>query len=300
MVKPAGIIAAIGNFDGVHLGHQHLLHAAAALAAQEGAGLGVVLFDPHPRRYFKPDEAPFLLTSPAQRDAILKSLGADKIFALKFDKALASLTPEAFVKDILAGELGLRGVVTGADFRFGARRAGDVQLLKSIGCEAGLKVEAAALLSGDEETGKFGSSGVRKALRQGDVKGAASMLGRNWSVLGKVVEGQKLGRTIGFATANFTLGDIVEPRKGVYATRVNVDGAAMNAVSNFGRRPTVGSAAPLLETHIFDFDGDLYGKTIEVAFVDFIRDEQKFDGLEALKKQIKVDCETAKSMLSSL
>ena len=138
-----------------------------------------------------------------------------------------------------------------------------------------------------------------KALRQGDVKNAAAMLGRNWSVLGQVVEGQKLGRTIGFATANFTLGDIVEPRNGVYATRVIVDGATMNAVSNFGRRPTVGSAAPLLETHIFDFDGELYGKTIEVAFVDFIRDEQKFDGLEALKNQIKIDCETAKSILAT-
>lgn len=298
MVTRRGLIAAIGNFDGVHLGHQYLLDETAAFAKECGARAGAVLFEPHPRRYFRPDDPPFLLTTPDLRDELLRAHGAEEIIQLKFDKALASLTPEQFVVGVLKQQLGLAGAVTGADFHFGAGRAGDGATLKTIGEAAGLRIKLVAPLKGDPATEKFGSSAVRAALRDGDVKEAAAMLGRPWSVRGEVQEGQKLGRTLGFPTANMTLGEVMEPRRGVYAVRAVVDGEAYAAVSNFGRRPTIGDGAPLLETHLFDFDGDLYGKRIDVAFFDFLRDEEKFDGLDALKAQIAADSEKARALLA--
>jgi len=198
----------------------------------------------------------------------------------------------------LKNRLALAGVAAGADFRFGKGRAGGGEMLRALGAAVGLDVKLVEVLAENTQGEKFGSSAVRDALRAGEVRRAADMLGRTWSIGGRVVEGQKLGRTLGFPTANMTLGDLVEPRNGVYATRVNIDGAEYGAVSNFGRRPTVGADAPLLETHLFDFTGDLYGQEIEVAFVDFIRDEQKFDGLEALQAQIAADCEKARDLLA--
>lgn len=298
MVGQNDVIAAIGNFDGVHLGHQHLLRETAAFAQGHNARLGVVVFDPHPRRYFRPDGPPFLITPPEQRDKLLKSYGADEIFSLRFDKALASRSPQEFVRGVLKGELGLAGAVTGADFHFGKGRAGDGAALVALGEAEGLRVKLVDVLAGNPTAEKYGSSAIRNALQDGDVKTAAAMLGRLWTVGGVVEEGQRLGRTLGFATANFTLGEVIEPRKGVYATRASVGGKEYDAVSNFGRRPTVGADAPLLETHLFDFDGDLYGKEIDVAFVDFIRDEQKFDGLDALKTQIAKDCDKARELLA--
>jgi len=296
--QAVGMIAAIGNFDGVHRGHQHLLNEAATFAKSHGAALGVVLFEPHPRHYFRPDDLPFLLTSTAQRDRLLRAHGVDKIFALTFDKTLANLLPKEFVESVLKHRLGLQGIIAGADFRFGAARAGDGEALKQIGGALGLNVQLASLLIEDNnEAEKLGSSAVREAIGAGDVVRAAYILGRRWSVIGHVKEGQKLGRTLGFATANITLGDYIAPRNGVYATLAIVDGQNYNAVSNYGRRPTVGSDAPLLETHLIDFDGDLYGKEVEVCFVDFIRDEKKFDGLEALQEQIAKDCAVAKNIL---
>ncbi len=298
MVKNTGVIAAIGNFDGVHLGHQHLLRETAALARAHQMRAGVVLFEPHPRRYFKPHDPAFLLTSSAQRDALLRSCGVEEIFPLTFDKALASLSPADFVRGVLKEKLGLGGIVAGVDFQFGKDRAGNSDALQAIGADAGLTVKVVSLLSESIDTAKFGSSAVRKAIASGDMKRAAEILGRRWSVEGVIVEGQKLGRTLGFPTANFTLGEIIEPRRGVYVTRANVDGEGYDAISNFGRRPTVGSDAPLLETHLLDFAGDLYGKEITVAFVNFIRDEQKFDGLDALKAQIAKDSEKARAILA--
>ena len=297
MVGGKNMIAALGNFDGVHLGHQYLLKQTAEFAQAHGAAAGAVLFEPHPRRYFRPDDPPFLLTLPAKRDALLRAAGAEEIFALTFDKALASMSPEEFVNGVLKEKLGLAGVVTGADFRFGKGRAGDGDALKALGEAAGLKVKLAGVLSETPDTEKFGSSAVRAALQDGAVEKAASMLGRDWSVTGVVAEGRKVGRTIGFPTANLTVGELIEPRKGVYVTRTLVDGKTYGSVSNFGRRPTVGSDAPLLETYLFDFDGDLYGREIEVAFVAFLREEQKFDGLDALKAQIANDCVNARAIL---
>lgn len=293
------VVAAIGNFDGVHLGHQYLLKRAAAFAEKVGGQSGAVVFDPHPRRYFRPDDPAFLLTTLDKRVALLRQHGARAVIALPFNKALASLTPEAFIRNILKDELKLKGVVVGADFRFGAGRAGDGEALQALGAEEGLHVELVDVLAENPQAEKFGSSAVRAALQAGDVRGAASMLGRRWSVAGIVQEGQRLGRGLGFPTANVTLGEIIEPRNGVYATRALVGGKTYSAVSNFGRRPTVGGGSPLLETNIFDFDGDLYGVEIEIAFVDFIRDERKFDGLDALKAQIAEDSEQARRILQS-
>lgn len=297
MVTGKPVIAALGNFDGVHLGHQFLLKETARFASDHDAAPGVVLFDPHPRRYFRPDDPPFLLTLPAQRDALLRAEGAQIIHALTFDKTLASMNPAEFVNDVLKSQLELAGVVTGADFRFGAGRAGDGAALHLLCAAAGLSVKLVDVLSDDAQADKFGSSAVRDALRDGAVRRAAAMLGRPWSVIGAVREGRKVGRTIGFPTANMMLGDLIEPRKGVYATRVRHEGRTYNAVSNFGRRPTVGSDAPLLETYLFDFEGALYGAEIDVAFIEFLRDEKKFDGLEPLKAQIAEDCERARALL---
>ncbi|WP_428407051.1 bifunctional riboflavin kinase/FAD synthetase [Hyphococcus sp.] len=297
MVGAKKIIAALGNFDGVHRGHQYLLQQTADFARDHGAAPGVVLFEPHPRRYFRPDDPPFLLTLPVKRDALLRAAGAEEIFALTFDKTLASMTPEEFVTGVLKDGLGLAGVVTGADFRFGKGRAGDGAALKALGEEAGMKVKLVDVLAENPDAEKFGSSAVRAALQAGEVDKAAEMLGREWSVTGVVAEGRKVGRSIGFPTANLTLGELIEPRKGVYVTRTIVDGKTHGSVSNFGRRPTVGESAPLLETFLFDFEGDLYGKEIEVAFVSFLRDERKFDGLDALKAQIAEDCLKARAVL---
>ncbi len=297
MVGGKNIIAALGNFDGVHRGHQYLLKQTEEFAKAHGAAAGAVLFAPHPRRYFRPDDPPFLLTLPEQRDALLRAAGAEEIFVLVFEEALASMTPEVFVRDVLKGRLGLAGVVTGADFRFGKGRAGDGEALKTLGEAVGLKVKLADILAETPDTEKFGSSAVRAALQEGAVERAAAMLGRDWSVTGVVTEGRKVGRTIGFPTANLTLGELIEPRKGVYATRTKVGGTTYGSVSNFGRRPTVGDSAPLLETYLFDFDGDLYGKEIDVSFAAFLRDEKKFDGLDELKAQIANDCVKARAIL---
>lgn len=297
--KTDGVVAAVGNFDGVHLGHQHLLSRTAAFADSLGARMGAVVFDPHPRRYFRPDDPPFLLTTPEKRNALLAAHGVKTVIALPFDKTLAALSPEAFVHDVLKARLGLCGVVTGADFRFGKGRAGDGAALRVLGEATGLAVDLVDVLAENLQAEKFGSSAVRAALRAGEPDRAAAMLGRRWSVCGMVEEGQRLGRGLGFPTANMTLGEVIEPRKGVYATWATVGDKVYPAVSNFGRRPTVGGAGPLLETHIFDFDGDLYGAEIEVSFVAFLRDERKFDGLDALKAQIAADSAEARRILQS-
>lgn len=275
-----------------------MLKRTAAFATSLGGRPGAVVFNPHPRRYFRPEDPPFLLTSSDTRNALLRLHGAEAVIDLPFDKALASLTPQAFVADVLKGELNLKGVVVGADFRFGAGRAGDGDMLRALGAEYGIAVDLVDVLSENPKAEKFGSSAVRAALAAGDVKGAAAMLGRPWSVSGVIQEGQRLGRDIGFPTANIVLGEIIEPRKGVYATKATVNGETFPAVSNFGRRPTVGGGAPLLETHIFNFNGDIYDVEIDIDFVDFIRDERKFDGLDALKAQIAADCEHALRILT--
>lgn len=295
---PRGVVAAIGNFDGVHRGHRRLIAETVAFAGTFGAPAGAVVFEPHPRRYFRPDDPPFLLTTPKQREALLKKAGADHVLILAFDKSLAALAPEAFVGDILKKKLGLAGVVTGTEFRFGKGRSGDAGGLKRLCEAAGMKVKLVTPAPEAAGGDKISSSAIRAMIAAGDMRGAALTLGRPWAVEGAVAAGQRLGRTLGFPTANMTLGELVEPRKGVYAVEATVAGSLLKGVANYGRKPTVGAPAALLETHLFDFDGDLYGKRIEVRFIEFIRDERKFDGLDALKAQIAKDSERAKEILA--
>jgi len=298
MVSRDNIIAAIGNFDGVHRGHQHLLAETIAFAKTHGARPAALTFDPHPRRFFQPDAPPFLLTGREMKVDLLRCYGAEDIFVLNFDAALSSQSPEQFMGGTLKKSLGLAGVVAGADFRFGKGRSGGIEALQTIGEAAGLLVRIVEVVADAPGTEKYSSSAARDAITGGDMNAAAAILGRPWAARGRVAEGQKLGRTIGFPTANFTLGAVLPPRCGVYATRAIIAGKAHDAVSNYGRRPTVGETDPLLETHLLDFEGDLYGAEIDVEFIAFLRAEQKFDGLDALKAAISSDCERARAILA--
>jgi riboflavin kinase/FMN adenylyltransferase len=298
MAMKARYAAAIGNFDGVHRGHVFLMERTAAFAAGIGAEPAAVVFDPHPRRYFRPDDPPFLITTPQARGALLRAAGAAEVFSLTFDKALASLSPGAFVRDVLKARLALAGVVTGADFRFGAGRAGDAAGLAALCAENGIEPLIVDPMADQQHTEKIGSTAVREAILTGAMDRARAMLGRPWRVDGVVSHGRQIGRTLGFPTANLTLGDLIEPRRAVYAVRAIVDGRRYDAVANFGRKPTIGDVSPLLEVHLFDFSGDLYGRRIGVEFIAFLRDERKFDGLDALKAQIAADCALARRRLS--
>ena len=295
-----GAVVAIGNFDGVHRGHAALIAEARGAAERIGAPLAAAVFDPHPRRYFQPDSPTFLLTSLETKAELLGELGCAFVFVLPFDVEMAARSASAFVEEVIDGELAARAVAVGSEFRFGHDREGDAARLAEL-C-AGRDVEtiicdALARSTGDE---KFSSSSVRFALQNGNPKGAAQILGRPWAVKCVVQRGDQRGRTIGFPTANMTLGDLLEPKRGVYAVRIRLgEGLWRAGVANFGRRPTVGGATALLETHVFDFAEEIYGEMATVEFIEFIRDERKFDGLDALKSQIETDCARARELLSA-
>lgn len=299
-MSATSVIAAIGNFDGVHRGHRALIDETRRFASGAGALTGAVVFDPHPRRFFRPNDPSFLITTADERDRLLREAGADAILPLRFDAALAGLRPEEFVGAVLKEKLGLAGVVVGADFRFGAGRAGDAASLSALCAAAGLDCHVIHPVAEAGHSDKIGSTAIREALLSGAVDRAAAMLGRLWRVEGVVEGGNKVGRTLGFPTANLTLGELIEPRRGVYAVRVIVGGETLDGVANFGRRPTVGAPAPLLEIHLFDFAREIYGMSIAVDFVAFIRDEMKFQGLDALKAQIADDCLEARRILGRL
>lgn len=292
-----GSVAALGNFDGVHEGHRAVLAHAATLAARLEAPVSAAVFKPHPRRYFKPDAAPFRLMSDPQRERALEAAGAAHVFAIPFDRELASMTPEAFVERVLAGRLGLAGLVTGADFRFGKDRAGGADALRTIGAAFGIIAETAPEVRAG--ACKVSSTRVREALQAGEPERAAALLGRPFAIEGEVVAGDRRGRTLGFPTANIPLGDYLRPAFGVYAVRARVDGEGVwrPGVANLGRRPTVDGTDERLETHLFDFEGDLYGRTLEVALEAFLRGERRFDGLEALRAQIAADSARARARL---
>ena len=294
-----GTVAAIGNFDGVHLGHRAVLAAAAEIAARQGAALSVVTFEPHPRRFFKPDAPPFRLASLRRKFELLAQCGVAHVFALRFNAALAAHAAEAFVDEILLAKLDLAGIVAGYDFAFGRGRGGTSQTLADALHAAGREalIVAPARTPGAEI---YSSTAVRNALKAGDVSSAAALLGRPFSVDGRVRHGDKRGRTIGFPTANLALGACLPPAYGVYAVRVAgaVAGSLVGGVANLGVRPTVGGdAAPRLEVHLFDFDGDLYGRRLQVAFEAFLRPERKFADFAALKSQIAADANAARARL---
>ncbi|HUF55515.1 MAG TPA: bifunctional riboflavin kinase/FAD synthetase [Thermohalobaculum sp.] len=290
-----GAAAALGNFDGVHLGHRALIAAARAA----GGPTGVVTFEPHPRRFFQPDAPPFRLTTPSEKARQLKACGVQRLHVLAFDHALAGTRPEAFVEDVLVGGLGLRHVVVGRDFRFGKGRAGDAALLERLGAALGLGVSVHRLLGGDQP---YSSSAIRQALRTGDCAAAARQLGRWHGVSGRVVEGDRRGRDLGYPTANLDFGEQVIPRFGIYAVDVAVhDGphrGRHRGVASIGERPTFGRSRPNFEVHLFDFAGDLYGAEITAGLVHFLREEAAFESAEALVRQMDRDAEEARAVLA--
>jgi len=293
-----GSIVALGNFDGFHLGHQAVVGRALARGFHERRPVIVATFDPHPVRLFKPDVPPFRLTSLDQRQSLFAHAGADAMLVFEFDATLAAMSAEAFVGEVLAGRIGTAGVVTGDDFTFGKGRGGDIALLKEVGARSGVVAETVAqvLVNGV----RVSSGRVREALVAGDTASATHMLSRDYAIQGIVQPGDRRGRELGYPTVNLELGDYQRPRYGIYAVRVTLeDGSEHSGVASLGVRPTFDPPHELLEAHLFDFDGDLYGRTIEVALRAFLRDERKFDSIDALVTQMHADEADARRVLAS-
>jgi riboflavin kinase/FMN adenylyltransferase len=292
-----GGIVALGNFDGFHKGHQAVVGRAVARARAEGRPVLVATFDPHPVRFFKPDLPPFRLTTLDQRERLFAAAGADAMLVFRFGAELAQVTAPDFVTDYIASRIGAAGVVTGEDFTFGKGRGGNVEVLKLLGQANRLSVDAVApVADGDEPVS---SSRIREALAAGDCATAARLLTRPFAIESVVEHGDKRGRTLGYPTANMSLDRYQRPRFGVYAVRGRLpDGRTLDGAANLGTRPMFDPPRELLEPTFFDFDGDLYGRTLEVDLIGFIRDERSFDGLDALKAQIAGDCERARDILA--
>ena len=292
----AGIVA-LGNFDGFHLGHQAVVGRAVERARAEGRPALVATFDPHPVRHFRPDTAPFRLTTLDQRERLFAAAGVDAMVVFAFDAALAALSAEAFAER-LAARLQVAGVVTGEDFTFGQGKRGDIAMLAALGTAHGFTAETVGAVTLDGET--VSSSRIRELLRAGDPRGAARLLTRPFAIEGTVQHGDKLGRTIGYPTANLDMGKYLRPAYGIYAVTARLpDGRQVQGAANLGIRPTFDPPKELLEPYFFDFSGDLYGQTIEVALIDYIRPEAKFDSLDALTAQMEADCAEARARLSA-
>jgi riboflavin kinase/FMN adenylyltransferase len=290
-----GAAFALGNFDGVHAGHARVVEDAVRVARSQGRLAGAAVFEPHPRQVFAPDAAPFRLQSPGQRARALAALGVALIVEIRFDAELAKLTDAEFVRQVLVQQLGAAHVAVGADFTFGRGRMGNAQSLAQLGAAQGLSVSAVEVVGGME---KVSSSAIRTAIAHGRMDEAAQLLGRPWAIEGIVLPGQARGRTIGFPTLNLGLGSYQRPAFGVYAVRVDTgDGVLRPGVANCGVRPTVGGETPLLEAHLFDYEGDLYGRRVEVALVKHLRAERKFENFDALKTQIAEDAVQARAAL---
>ncbi|MCX8099946.1 MAG: bifunctional riboflavin kinase/FAD synthetase [Geminicoccaceae bacterium] len=292
-----GAAVAIGNFDGVHLGHRAVLQAAQRAARALGAGWGVVTFEPHPREVLSPEQAPPRLTPFRRKAGLLRALGVELLVVLPFDRALAARSPEAFVGEILLERLGVRAIATGTDFRFGHRRAGDVALLAALGRSRGIAVEAVAPVELGGE--RCSSSAIRAHLERGRVAEAARLLGRPHTIDGRVRPGARRGRQLGFPTANLELPPrLAAPADGVYAVLVRLAGEPAGrghpGIANLGWRPTFDGTRRLLEVHLLDGRFELYGKKLEVDFLERLREERRFDGPEALARQIAIDCEAAR------
>jgi riboflavin kinase/FMN adenylyltransferase len=289
-------VLALGNFDGFHAGHQAVVAQAVEWARAEGRPAIVATFDPHPVRHFRPGAPPFRLTSLDQRERLFAAAGADAMLVFHFDAALAGTEAEAFVADLLGERLGAAAVVTGEDFTFGARRRGSTALLHQVGERIGLRHRAVAPVFDDGAP--VSSSRIRAALQAGDGAEASRLLTRPFAIEGVVGHGDKIGRTIGYPTANVALGDYLRPAYGIYAVRARLaDGRMVDGAANLGIRPSFDPPRELLEAYLFDFSGDLYGQVIEVALVERLRAEAKFDSLDALVAQMNRDCVAARAVL---
>ena len=297
-----GASAAIGNFDGVHIGHQAVIDITRKAGDAIGAPLGVLTFDPHPREYFARDAAPFRLMGPAAKATRLEKVGVERLYQLNFNAALAALSPEEFATRVIHEGLGLRHVVVGADFCFGQGRAGTAADLQHFGAELGFGVTIVDLIEGAQ--GQVSSTRIREALSEGKPRNAADMLGHWHRIEGMVIGGEQRGRELGYPTANMSIDGLHPPKFGVYAVLVDVqDGAhkgSYHGVASMGVRPMFGENRPNLETFVFDFSGDLYGATLSIALVEYLRGEEKFHGLDALITQMDADSAQSRSILAAL
>lgn len=297
-----GAVIALGNFDGLHRGHQVVIKKAAEIAKKLGAPLAIACFRPHPVMFFRPDTAPFRLMSPRIRARILSEMGVDTLYEIPFDNELKSMDDKQFVDQVLKDGLGVQHVIVGEDFKYGKDRCGDYETLKKH-CEAtDIGVTGIVPISLHQSYGKYGSTEIREALRNGDVFFAAHMLSRPWIVDGEVVHGDHLGRTLGFPTANIDFTDRIRPRGGIYAAECRLEGEDIwrPGVAYIGKRPTVDGVDYRLEMHIFDFDEDIYGRVLDVAFRTFIRDDIKFDSLDEMTEQMKKDADGARAVFGIL
>ena len=295
-----GATVAVGNFDGVHVGHQSVIEIARRAAPD--APLGVLTFEPHPRQYFAPDAPPFRLMSATARASRLSKLGVERLYQLNFNAALAGLSPEEFARNVICDGLELTHVVVGTDFCFGKGRAGSAQDLQAFGKQMGFGVTLAPLLDFGAQT--VSSTAIRKALGDGKPRDAAEMLGHWHRVEGPVISGEQRGRELGFPTANMSIDGLHPPAFGVYAVLVDVlDGphaGSYHGAASLGIRPMFGDNHPNIETYLFDFSGDLYGATLSVGLVEYLRPELKFDGLDPFIAQMQADCDKAREILAAI
>jgi riboflavin kinase/FMN adenylyltransferase len=304
-VDARGAVVAVGNFDGLHLGHQAVIRAARERARAMGAPQAVLTFEPHPRSVFQPAIAPFRLTPFRSKARWMEAFGVDLLFALHFDLGFAAITAEDFVRQLLVEGLGARHVVVGEDFVFGNKRRGNAALLTELAARHSFGVTLVAPQKGPNAE-VYSSTRIRDLLVQGRPAEAAALLGRDWEIEGRIEPGDRRGRQLGFPTANITLDDYLRPATGVYAVRAGLDRATPtgtetvwhDAVANLGVRPTFGGDGLVFEVNIFDFNEDIYGQHLRVALVDYLRPEKKFDGIEQLKAQIALDSARARAILA--
>lgn len=294
-----GTVLAIGNFDGMHRGHRHLIAEAARIARKAGAPLAVMTFEPHPRQVFQPGLEPFRLTPLSVKQQLAEEMGVDHFFTLPFNEDLSKLSGDAFVEHVLVKELGVRHVVVGTDFAFGHKRSGTTATLKAA--ESAGKFGVTLVPPAMEDGKVYSSTSIREMLKRGDFDGAEKFLGWRWYIESPVMHGDKRGRELGYPTANQELGDYLRIPFGIYAVMAQVGGENTwrPAVANVGIRPMFQTPHPLLETFIFDFNADIYGKILRVMPVKLLRGEQKFPDIAALVAQMKEDCIAAMTVLKS-
>jgi riboflavin kinase / FMN adenylyltransferase len=294
---PKGTVVAMGNFDGVHLGHRAVIAAALQMGRAHGKPALAVTFEPHPRRYFSPNTAQFRLTDEAAKLRLLAGTGLAGAVVMTFDKARAETTAQDFVHHDLIERLGVSGIAVGYDFHFGKGRVGSPSLLVAEAPRLGIEVDVQPHVDIAERP--VSSSAIRIALAEGQIAEATAMLGAPWFIAGEVIHGEKRGRDLGYPTANIRLDRNCGLKHGIYAVRVGRGSERIDGVASFGRRPTFDNGAPLLEVFLFDFKGDLYGQTLDVAFIAFIREELKFDGVAALVRQMDDDSARARAALAA-
>ncbi len=296
-----GSVCAIGNFDGLHKGHRFVIEAARDMSAKRNVSLGVLTFDPHPREFFRPNESSFRLTPRLVKLSILEKWGVDFVMNVAFDKKLSETDASIFIQKHLLEDLELNGVVVGHDFAFGKGREGNISMLKDISKGKGLELLVVnPQLSNSGSL--YSSRSIRELLQSGRPEEAANILGRWWSISGKVIKGAQRGRELGYPTANIKLGDYIQPSLGIYAVWVKIEGNESwhEGAASLGVRPTFDGGEVLLEVYLLGYNGDLYNKILDVAFIKYLRPEEKFLDVQSLKKQMDIDCKRSKELLSKI